>query len=81
MKMKMQFFYLATVHWFNVLREALIRDEVLQAKENNQKLTKKKSAIKANTFIQNIHHFRDDNIESNRAPDEKVVVFDEAQRA
>lgn len=64
-----------------VLREALIRDEVQQAKENNEKLTKKKSAIKANAFIQNIHHFRDDNLISNKAPDEKVVVFDEAQRA
>ncbi len=64
-----------------VLREALIRDEVQQAKENNQKLTKKGSAIKTNAFIQNIHHFRDDNLISNQAPDEKVVVFDEAQRA
>lgn len=64
-----------------VLREALVRDEVLQAKENGEKLTKKKSAIKANAFIQNIHHFRDDNLISNKAPDEKVVVFDEAQRA
>ncbi len=44
-----------------VLREALVRDEVQQAKEKGEKLTKKKSAIKANAFIQNIHHFRDDN--------------------
>lgn len=64
-----------------VLREALIRDEVLQAKEKGEKLTKKKSAIKANAFIQNIHHFRDDNLISIQPPDEKVVVFDEAQRA
>ncbi len=64
-----------------VLREALIRDEVQQSKEKGGKLTKKKSAIKANAFIQNIHHFRDDNLISNQAPDEKVVVFDEAQRA
>ena len=66
-----------------VLREALIRDEVQHSKEkeNGEKLTKKKSAIKANAFIQNIHHFRDDNLISNQAPDEKVVVFDEAQRA
>lgn len=64
-----------------VLREALVRDEVQKAKENGEKLTKKKSAIKANAFIQNIHHFRDDNLISNKAPDEKVVVFDEAQRA
>ncbi|NOT76958.1 MAG: DUF2075 domain-containing protein [Cyclobacteriaceae bacterium] len=64
-----------------VLREALVRDEVQHAKENGEKLTKKNSAIKANAFIQNIHHFRDDNLISNQAPDEKVVVFDEAQRA
>lgn len=64
-----------------VLREALVRDEVQHAKENGEKITKKKSAIKANAFIQNIHHFRDDNLISNKAPDEKVVVFDEAQRA
>ncbi len=64
-----------------VLREALVRDEVQQAKEKGLKLTKKNSAIKANAFIQNIHHFRDDNLISNQAPDEKVVIFDEAQRA
>jgi hypothetical protein len=64
-----------------VLREALIRDEVQHAKEKGEKLTKKQSEIKVNAFIQNIHHFRDDNLESNQAPDEKVVVFDEAQRA
>jgi len=64
-----------------VLKEALIRDKVQQAKENGEKLTKKKSAIEANAFIQNIHHFRDDNLISSKAPVEKVVVFDEAQRA
>lgn len=65
----------------DVLREALTRDEVLTAKENGEKLSKKKAAIKANAFIQNIHHFRDDNLLSDKAPIEKVVVFDEAQRA
>ena len=65
----------------DVLREALTRDEVATSKENGQALTKKKAAIKANAFIQNIHHFRDDNLISKKAPVEKVVVFDEAQRA
>ncbi|MDF2188396.1 DUF2075 domain-containing protein [Paraflavitalea sp. CAU 1676] len=64
-----------------VLREALVRDEVQQAKEKGERLTKRESAIKAKAFIQNIHHFRDDNLISTKAPDEKVVVFDEAQRA
>jgi hypothetical protein len=60
-----------------VLREALVRDEV----SNDKNLTKKQAAIKINAFIQNIHHFRDDNLISQKAPVEKVVVFDEAQRA
>ncbi|WP_111710146.1 DUF2075 domain-containing protein [Lutibacter citreus] len=65
----------------DVLREALTRDEVKTSKENGIPLTKKQAAIKANSFIQNIHHFRDDNLISLKAPVEKVVVFDEAQRA
>jgi DUF2075 family protein len=64
-----------------VLREALVRDEVATKKANGIKFTKKEAAIKANAFIQNIHHFRDDNLISKVAPTEKVVVFDEAQRA
>ncbi|WP_434638251.1 DUF2075 domain-containing protein [Sulfurimonas sp. NW7] len=65
----------------DVLREALTRDEVNNAKDRGQKLTKKEAAIKTHAFIQNIHHFRDDSLISDRAPIEKVVVFDEAQRA
>lgn len=65
----------------DVLREALARDEVATSKEKGKSLTKKVAAIKANAFIQNIHHFRDDNLISKKAPVEKVVVFDEAQRA
>jgi hypothetical protein len=65
----------------DVLREALTRDEVATSKENGEPITKKLAAIKANAFIQNIHHFRDDNLISQKAPVEKVVVFDEAQRA
>ena len=66
----------------DVLREALTRDEVLTAKENGEKVTKKQAAIKANAFIQNIHHFRDEYLKDEfNAPIEKVVVFDEAQRA
>lgn len=65
----------------DVLREALTRDEVATSKENGSPLSKKAAAIKANAFIQNIHHFRDDNLICKKAPIEKVVVFDEAQRA
>lgn len=65
----------------DVLREALTRDAVIFSKEIGKASTKKKEKERAVKFIQNIHHFRDDNLQSEKAPIEKVVVFDEAQRA
>lgn len=61
-----------------VLREALARDEYERSAHTIQKGKTKK---KAEAFIQNIHHFRDEATKSNQAPSEKVTVFDEAQRA
>lgn len=63
------------------MREALTRDSVETAKQNGNKITRSTAEREAKAFIQNIHHFRDDNLESVIAPIEKVVVFDEAQRA
>ena len=65
----------------DVLREALARNEVETARENGEKKKKSSTISKAKAFIQNIHHFRDDALESTKAPIERVVVFDEAQRA
>jgi len=65
----------------NVLREALARNKVAQKKEQGVSLKKGVAKTETEAFIQNIHHFRDDNLESNLAPIERVVVFDEAQRA
>ncbi|MEN9549548.1 MAG: hypothetical protein RIR12_2139 [Bacteroidota bacterium] len=64
-----------------VLREALTRDDIKTAKERGINTTKKTVASKTHAFIQNIHHFRDDNLNLIEPPIEKVVVFDEAQRA
>lgn len=64
-----------------VLREALSRDAVQTAKEKGEAATKKKEKERAVFFIQNIHHFRDDHLISDKAPVNKIVVFDEAQRA
>lgn len=66
-----------------VLQEALARDEVLRNKSNNSepRLTKKDALKKTKAFIQNIHHFRDHYLDDEKAPSDKVVVFDEAQRA
>jgi len=65
----------------DVLREALARDKILEAKKTGGKLLKKKSNSQVRSFIQNIHHFRDDALNSEVAPIEKVAIFDEAQRA
>ncbi len=65
----------------NVLREALARDLVVSSKEKGKEITKENAKRKTNTFIQNIHHFRDEYLRHNVQPTEKVVIFDEAQRA
>ena len=59
-----------------VLQEALARD---RAKRKSLKINNTRQAAKQ--FIQLIHHFRDEYIKDTGAPFEKVVVFDEAQRA
>jgi len=65
----------------DVLREALARDKVLEHKASGKRLLKNKAKSEVKSFIQPIHHFRDDNLITANAPVEKVVVFDEAQRA
>jgi hypothetical protein len=61
-----------------VLQEALARNNI---ENSTERITKGDALQKAKSFIQNIHHFRDDAISVDTAPIEKVVVFDEAQRA
>lgn len=65
----------------DVLREALARDKVNEAKETGERLLKNKADSQVKSFIQNIHHFRDDALSTIEPPIEKVAVFDEAQRA
>src|SRR5690606_14714573 len=65
----------------DVLREALARDKVKTAKENNKPITKGQATSQVKSFIQNIHHFRDASLKDEKAPIEKVTIFDEAQRA
>lgn len=64
-----------------VLREALARDEVARLKESDTPTDKKAALQKVSSFIQNIHHFRDEGLRSEAPPHEHVVIFDEAQRA
>lgn len=64
-----------------VLREALARNRVEQATTEGQRISKTEALRQAESFIQNVHHFRDDNLDRDTPPIERVVVFDEAQRA
>lgn len=65
-----------------VLRAALTRDQKAQAKADGKTLEPRLAASRSvEQFIQNIHHFRDANLDSALPPIEKVVLFDEAQRA
>lgn len=59
-----------------VLREALARDE---SERTGGRIGESRRRVER--FIQNIHHFRDDALESLQPPAEHVAVFDEAQRA
>ena len=54
-----------------VLKEALKRDNKSKEKIGSNPIE---------SFIQNIHHFRDEGLEGD-APNEKIAIFDEAQRA
>ena len=65
----------------SVLCEALARDDVDTARVFGKTVRKTNALRKAKTLIQNIHHFRDESLDNESAPPEKVVVFDEAQRA
>ena len=59
-----------------VLQEALARDAV-----DNLHMSKSDALRKTKSYIQIIHHFRDDAVNTNNPPHEKVVIFDEAQRS
>ena len=64
-----------------VLSEALARDKVANSKARGETYKKTDAKREVKKFIQNIHHFRDDNLQTLDAPYEKVVIFDESQRA
>jgi len=64
-----------------VLREALTRDEYERLKMQGARERKGVVRKRVETFIQNVHHFRDYALDDPRPPDDHVVIFDEAQRA
>jgi hypothetical protein len=64
-----------------VLREALARDRNKSSQEGDSPISIKDARREVSSSIQNVHHFRDEYLKSEVAPDERVALFDEAQRA
>ena len=64
-----------------VLQEALARDKVQRGKEAGQKISKAEARREVKSFIQIIHHYRDEYVGNNRKPTEHVAIFDESQRS
>ncbi len=64
-----------------VLQEALARDRVRREKEQGRKLGVGEARRQVKSFIQSVHHFRDDGLADAAPPIDHVAIFDEAQRA
>jgi hypothetical protein len=65
----------------SVLCEALTRDDVVRRKRAGESITKINASKPIKTFIQNVHHFRDEALRDPSPPIDRIVIFDEAQRA
>lgn len=64
-----------------VLQRALAEDRVKREKLRGQKLKLGEAESIVKSFIQNVHHFRDEGLKDTNPPIEHVALFDEAQRA
>lgn len=64
-----------------VLQEALARDKVQREVENGIRISKAEARREVNSFIQIIHHYRDEYVGNDRKPTEHVTIFDESQRS
>jgi hypothetical protein len=64
-----------------VLQEALARDRVRREAEQGRKLGIGAARRQVKSFIQSVHHFRDEGLADPSPPHDHVAIFDEAQRA
>ncbi|HEX3251068.1 MAG TPA: DUF2075 domain-containing protein [Pyrinomonadaceae bacterium] len=65
-----------------ILREALARDNIENERTRGVTVKKGEARSRVRSFIQNVHHFRDEClVDQTRPPVEHVALFDEAQRA
>jgi Uncharacterized conserved protein (DUF2075) len=65
-----------------ILREALIRDDVRRAHIAGNRRTRRAAETAVYAFIQSVHRFADDHYKDKApTPAQRVIIFDEAQRA
>jgi hypothetical protein len=64
-----------------VLQEALARDRKRREEEQGRSLGIGEARRQVKSFIQSVHHFRDDGLADTAPPIDHVAIFDEAQRA
>lgn len=64
-----------------VLQEALARDQIQREREFGRRISKDTALREVKSFIQIIHHYRDEYVGNDRKPTEHVAIFDESQRA
>lgn len=64
-----------------VLQEALARDRKRREKDQGRSLGIGEARRQVKSFIQSVHHFRDDGLADTAPPIDHVAIFDEAQRA
>lgn len=64
-----------------VLQEALARDRKRREEEQGRSLGIGEARRQVKSFIQSVHHFRDDVLADLSPPIDHVAIFDEAQRA
>jgi len=65
-----------------VIQEALVRDVVKRNRTQSQPVSRRQAQLKVQAFVHNVHRFADEYYgEGQRRPVQRVIVFDEAQRA
>jgi len=65
----------------SVLQEALTRDRVRREAEVGCRISKTEARREVKSFIQIIHHYRDEYVGNERKPTEHISIFDESQRS
>lgn len=65
----------------SILQEALARDKIKRVKAMSGRITNKEAMSEVKSFVQNVHHYRDEYLKDSNPPVDHVALFDEAQRA